>query len=75
MATGIARDIAIMNIDKKYRAQEAHFDTVSVAYTENNKLIVSANVKQRREMVIICFDLAHGQNVKSRLMHVFTELS
>jgi hypothetical protein len=55
MANDIAHDIAVMNIDPQYRAQEARFDTVSVAYTTDNKLIVSANVKQRREVVFICF--------------------
>ena len=55
MASDIAHDIAVMNIDPQYRAQEARFDTVSVALTKDNKLIVSANVKQRRKVVFICF--------------------
>ena len=52
MADDIARDIAGINIHENFRDQEARFDTVSVAYTKDKKLIVTANVKERRLEVI-----------------------
>ena len=55
MANGIAKDIARINIHENFREQEARFDTVSVAYTKDKKLIVTANVKERRlEVLSMC---------------------
>ena len=52
IADDIARNIAVINIHENFRDQEASFDTVSVAYTKDKKLIVTANVKERRLEVI-----------------------